>query len=773
MRTIRTVLILCLFSLSAAAESNPFNADSAYATIEHLSVTIGPRPMGSRNEQKALRWIKEQFVRFGADSAFVIPLTSVDDPDSPINTQSGVAVGIFRGETDTSIVIGGHVDSAGPDIPGADDNASGAAVMLELARIWSERPKRYTLIFCAFGGEEKGLLGSKHFVRGYAHMDSVALMFSLDMAGRGGDITILSDLADKQTPRWLIRDAFRTDQEENIRRLVYWPHFNTFNLVGGGAGSDHIPFLRDRIPAIDFTAGLNRSPIHTPQDDISLIQSSRLAEYGGLIHPLLSHYQTNGIPSASVERYMLLPVFGFLWFVPHWAMIGFYVAALAFGGLTLLLQIKQRWQSDAREKGRFSGLKLLILFVVILLINQLGQFAIQVIKYTRHPWVVHVWAYIGFGVLLTLFGIWLCAQISRRWRFCKDPDFYAIRLLVSAGAATLIFGPVNLRLALYAAWMLLLLSLCVWNRRMLIKMILFVLALVPAFRLVYNEAFAELARLVPYIQFMTGAPFQSYLIHTLLQIILLLPALPILPGIAYFTALRPDYPEALKKGAKPIAGAVIFVLILVSGWHLIRLPAYNRVWRPAVRVHAVYDMQTRKDRMMLSGTEYLDAVTVVSDSVQHGFPAWTLQDTLAVPFTADWFSVSGNEKVQSGKKDTVSLSWRIRSTRPWQELRLEVSPDRGKIDTAWSDQGVSIQDHKTTWLWMTNPPQSIDVQACLVIEPKARLIRKVAGRFGALPVPLRVKAEGMNVRCRTEVTCEDTVALVRNRVLPGHLKNGI
>jgi len=353
------ILLTVLLCLPVAAVSLPFNADSAYATIEHLSVTIGPRPVGSRNEQEALQWAMSQFVRFGADSAFFIPMTPTPDSENPINTRSGITVGIFQGETDTSIVIGGHIDSASPGILGANDNASGTAVMLELARVWSSRPRYYTMVFAAFGGEEKGLLGSKHFVEQYAQVDSVALMFSLDMAGCDDDILILSDLKDKQTPKWLIRDAFRIDREQNLHRLAYWPHFVTFNSIGPGAGSDHIPFLRKDIPAIDFTAGLNKSPIHSPQDDISLISKSMLGEYGKLIHYLLLHYQENGIPFSSTEQYMLMPVFGLLLFIPLWAMIVFCCTTIGFAGLTFIVHLKRRRSASQSKPVRFSGLKLI------------------------------------------------------------------------------------------------------------------------------------------------------------------------------------------------------------------------------------------------------------------------------------------------------------------------------------------------------------------------------------------------------------------------------
>ncbi|NQT27180.1 M28 family peptidase [candidate division KSB1 bacterium] len=753
------ILLTVLLCLPVAAASLPFNADSAYATIEHLSVTIGPRPVGSSNEKEALRWAMSQFVRFDADSVFYIPLTPTIDSEYPINTESGIAVGIFKGKTDTSIVLGGHIDSSNPHNPGANDNASGVAVMLELARVWSDSPRHYTLVFVAFGGEEEGLLGSEFFVKQYAQIDSVALMFSLDMAGCDDTILILSDLKDKQTPKWLIRDALRIDREQEIHRLVYWPHFVTFNSIGPGAGSDHMSFLKEDIPAIDFSAGLNKSPIHSPQDDISLISKSMLGEYGKLIHYLLLHYQENGIPSSSTEQYMLMPVFGLLLFIPLWAMIVFCCTTIGFAGLTFIVHLKRRRSASQSKPVRFSGLKLIAAFNIILFTNQAGQFIIQLVKGVRHPWVVNVWPYIGFGVLLTIAGVWLAAQIMRRWRFSEDPSFYAIRLLLLVGAATILFILGGLRLAMYPALMLLLICLALWLRRGSLKIAFLFLAIIPPLLLVFNEAFIETARFVPYTQFMTDSSMKLYLIHSLLQLILLLPVLPLLFGTLYLYVTIPGFRYLLMRLRKPIIGIPILILIISVGWFLIQRSSYNEIWKPFLHVNATYDMQTQKNQIQLIGTEYLRGVRFKSDSLEKEISARTLRDTLPIPFTAEWISVSGKEILQPGKKDTVIVSWQMKSSQPWQEVSMSIRPDTSSIDTAWSDLNMSFNQDRIQIQWQTDPSEKIDVQVSLVIESGARLIREIKGRYGFVPVPLEVESDLMNVRYRTEVTLIDTMMI--------------
>ena len=100
-------------------------------------------------------------------------------------------VGLKRGSGDKFIIVGAHYDTCAPSEDtgeirrGANDNASGVAVLMALALRLSQIETRHSILFVAFGGEEKGFLGSMHFV---SHLplnkDDVAEMINLDMVGR-------------------------------------------------------------------------------------------------------------------------------------------------------------------------------------------------------------------------------------------------------------------------------------------------------------------------------------------------------------------------------------------------------------------------------------------------------------------------------------------------------------------------------------------------------------------------------------------------------------
>jgi hypothetical protein len=482
------VVVLGFMSLLAtrAGAQVRFEADSAYAYLEHLCVNIGPRPMGSANERAALQWTVGQFRRFGADTAYVM---IVPEARQTINTNSGVAIGIFRGTVDSTIVIGGHIDSSGPEIPGANDDGSGTACMIEVARVWSQRPRRFTLLFAAFGGEESGLVGSKYFVDHYAALDKVKLMLQIDMAGSTEALIPFLETQSHQAPVWLVEDAYAIDRVLGYNSLDYPTHFFSVNFAfpGGSAGSDHQPFLDKNIPAIDFTAGVNTSPIHTPQDRIDFISKPMLARSGRLVDGLLQKYQEQGIPEPRKGNYMLWEVLGGRLFIPHWLVAAIDIFALLLGGLAFYRSRRNRLQIEKSQRVRFSGFKLFFVMILIAIFVQLGEAILQMLKGLRYPWLAPFNHYLWFAALWTVAGIWLGSQFTRIWRFSPDPYVYAKRAAIFLFIFTILLGLAGTRLAFYPALSLIALSLAIFLPNIWLKLGATAAAFIPMWRLIFFE----------------------------------------------------------------------------------------------------------------------------------------------------------------------------------------------------------------------------------------------------------------------------------------------
>jgi len=161
---------------------------------------------------------------------------------------------------DETIVVGAHYDHLGlgdygsldrrPGLlhPGADDNASGVAAIIEIARQLAARPSRLprSVLFIAFSAEELGLLGSKHYV---AHpvvpLDKTVAMINFDMVGRlrNNRLTIFGVGTSEHWPRLLDQISI-----EGV---------NVARLPGGAGSSDQLPFYLQKIPALHVYTGMH------------------------------------------------------------------------------------------------------------------------------------------------------------------------------------------------------------------------------------------------------------------------------------------------------------------------------------------------------------------------------------------------------------------------------------------------------------------------------------------------------------------------------------
>ena len=190
-------------------------------------------------------------------------------------------VGWLDNKSAKTVVIGAHYDHLGikkakgssdktPQIHnGADDNASGTAALLELAR-WAVTDKtlKYNYIFAAFSAEEEGLFGSKAFAsRKWVNNNNIVYMLNMDMVGRlGCKGDTVSVLGVASSPVW-----------EPVIDTIAHPDFSIQKIYGAPAFSDHSPFLKKEIPVIFFTTGLHPE-YHTPKDDTELINFEGMIE---------------------------------------------------------------------------------------------------------------------------------------------------------------------------------------------------------------------------------------------------------------------------------------------------------------------------------------------------------------------------------------------------------------------------------------------------------------------------------------------------------------
>lgn len=257
--------------------------------------TLSSQDDPARGIGAAWRWIKEEMDRYGRESGGRLIVTTdefVQQPTQrvPQATKIVNVVATLPGSRpeskDRVYVVSGHYDScvcsqgmtdATSDAPGASDDASGTAVVMEMARVMSKYQFDATLVFLAVAGEEQGLLGSTHWAEEAKKKNlNVAAMFTNDIVGNtmGGNgvkdnarIRVFSEgvPSNETEAEARVRQSVGGENDSPSRQLAryikeaaeaYLRNFEVtlvFRRDRYGRGGDHNAFLQRGYPAVRFT----------------------------------------------------------------------------------------------------------------------------------------------------------------------------------------------------------------------------------------------------------------------------------------------------------------------------------------------------------------------------------------------------------------------------------------------------------------------------------------------------------------------------------------
>ncbi len=184
------------------------------------------RLTGSDSNYASRDWIASKFVEFGYDSIAIDSFIA-----NSTQCQNVVAYKIGDYLPEHHVIIGAHRDAVSGS-PGADDNGSGTAAVLEMARILKDIPTDLSFVFILFDGEEQGLNGSYHYAEeANARGDSIVYMLNLDMIAHYQNST-------------QAKLYHGTDQTYSLlwQELADSLVGISGTLMGNSGGSDHYPF---------------------------------------------------------------------------------------------------------------------------------------------------------------------------------------------------------------------------------------------------------------------------------------------------------------------------------------------------------------------------------------------------------------------------------------------------------------------------------------------------------------------------------------------------
>ncbi len=281
---------------AALAELPPvFSSQRMRRDIEQLAAPeMAGRGLGSAQLDRAADYIAAQFqiagLQPGGDSGsyfqtWTAPVAGLGTAVALKNV-IGVLPGTGPQHPGESVVLGAHYDHLGsgwPDVrkgnegklhPGADDNASGIAVMLELARVLgaSWQPER-SVVFIAFTGEEVGKLGSRYYVQnaGIHPIAKVIGMLNLDTVGRLGS-----------NPVFVLGAGSAREWVHIFRGAGYVTGVPVKSVADDYGSSDQTSFLDHGVPAVQFFSGAN-ADFHRPSDTADKIDAAGLVKVAAVV----------------------------------------------------------------------------------------------------------------------------------------------------------------------------------------------------------------------------------------------------------------------------------------------------------------------------------------------------------------------------------------------------------------------------------------------------------------------------------------------------------
>ncbi len=282
MRFVGWVTVLALAAPVGTAAGQAAVETALRRDLQVLSAdSLGGRFTGSAGGDAAARYLARRFEEVGAKpapggwlheftmTADLAGFRALPEDRRPTRAANVVAVipGADRALRDEYVVVGAHYDHLGDGHAnslgtpgevhnGADDNASGTAALLEIARRFVAAPAQRTVVLVAFSGEEFGLLGSAAYVRSApVPMDRTVAMVNLDMVGRlrNDRLLVFGSETATEFPALLdsLNQSFRFD----------------LNYSGDGFGrSDQQSFYLARKPVLHMFTDLHED-YHRPTDD--------------------------------------------------------------------------------------------------------------------------------------------------------------------------------------------------------------------------------------------------------------------------------------------------------------------------------------------------------------------------------------------------------------------------------------------------------------------------------------------------------------------------
>lgn len=277
--------------LALSAQSNPLSEIPSFLSkekikfhVEKLSKEINNRFPGSDGFEKARSYIISSLKENGVEPLYpdYSQNFSFSIGTEVIKTSNIVAFVPGRGQREEYVILSAHYDHLKPEnaifYPGANDNASGTALLLELAAYYARKPSHRSIVFAFFSAEEEGRIGSREFLNSMrGNLDKINANLNFDTIGALNGRKIL------------VLNSYSSDKWAHILRGAGFIAQNDYELSQADLdSSDQVSFIENNIPAIQFFDGAN-SDYHKPSDTSEKIDYKGIISVGEIAREVINY----------------------------------------------------------------------------------------------------------------------------------------------------------------------------------------------------------------------------------------------------------------------------------------------------------------------------------------------------------------------------------------------------------------------------------------------------------------------------------------------------
>lgn len=392
----------------------------AFRHVLALAGTIGPRKTGSEADRRAVDYVRGRMEEAGL-SVTLQEVVVAPYVDGERSIGSWNVIGRLEGTSPDIVIVAAHHDSHSASVPGANDDASGVAVLLEAARAAARRPHRLTYLFISFCAEEEGLLGSRFYVE-QADLAPVRGMIALELVGRG---ELLVGPVPRPPALWAQELLLRAARETGVKGVASRPLWTIApRFLDLSFTSDHETFLDRKIPAFLLAGTYPAWTYHTIEDGVGGVRPESLDRAVRVVDRILQDLDQALPVPADDPHYLPIQVFGQGFLLPSRALASVSWSALLGWGFLVLWRLR----AIARPRAIIETLRVIIVTGAATAVGLSGMFLSELlmerIHGARFPWMAHQGLHVGQAAAWTMLTGWIALNLFRRIKPTVEPGPY-------------------------------------------------------------------------------------------------------------------------------------------------------------------------------------------------------------------------------------------------------------------------------------------------------------------------------------------------------------